>query len=66
MLKARDFNENGQLIGALGLPTLVVQEGGYAVRSLGINARHFLTGLWQGFHEHYSGTRKEVSGNGKK
>ncbi|MBN1483008.1 histone deacetylase family protein [candidate division KSB1 bacterium] len=45
-LMAKDFEENGRMIGALGLPVLVVQEGGYKTRSLGINARHFFTGLW--------------------
>jgi acetoin utilization deacetylase AcuC-like enzyme/GNAT superfamily N-acetyltransferase len=49
-LTAKDFFENGQMIGRLGLPLLIVQEGGYAVRSLGINARHFFVGLWQGFN----------------
>jgi acetoin utilization deacetylase AcuC-like enzyme/GNAT superfamily N-acetyltransferase len=43
-----DFAENGQLLGALQLPTLVVQEGGYDTRVLGENARHFFSGLWQG------------------
>jgi acetoin utilization deacetylase AcuC-like enzyme len=47
-LQARDFAENGRRIGALGLPTLVVQEGGYRTRTLGVNARHFLTGLVKG------------------
>lgn len=46
-LTANDFEENGKRIGALGYPTLVVQEGGYRTRSLGINARHFFTGLWK-------------------
>jgi acetoin utilization deacetylase AcuC-like enzyme len=46
-LLARDFRENGQMIGELGLPTLVVQEGGYRTATLGINARHFFNGLWQ-------------------
>ncbi len=46
-LAARDFEENGQLIGHLRLPTLVVQEGGYRTRTLGVNARHFFTGLVQ-------------------
>ncbi|MDP2730376.1 MAG: hypothetical protein Q8O55_07830 [Dehalococcoidales bacterium] len=36
------------MIGSLHFPTLVVQEGGYDTRVLGINARHFLTGLWAG------------------
>jgi acetoin utilization deacetylase AcuC-like enzyme len=47
-LGAGDFERNGQRIGALGLPTLVVQEGGYKTRTLGINARHFFRGLWDG------------------
>lgn len=47
-LSAADFERNGAAIGALGLPTLVVQEGGYRTRTLGINARHFFDGLWQG------------------
>lgn len=46
LLMARDFRENGRMIGALGLPTLVVQEGGYRTQTLGVNARHFFTGLW--------------------
>ncbi len=46
-LGARDFEENGRLIGSLALPTLVVQEGGYRTRSLGSNARTFFTGLWE-------------------
>jgi acetoin utilization deacetylase AcuC-like enzyme/GNAT superfamily N-acetyltransferase len=47
-LKAGDFAENGQRIGALGLPVLVVQEGGYRTRTLGRNARHFFEGLSKG------------------
>jgi acetoin utilization deacetylase AcuC-like enzyme len=47
-LAGRDFRDNGALIGALELPTLVVQEGGYRIRTLGGNARHFFLGLWQG------------------
>ncbi len=49
-LMAKDFRENGRLIGALGLPVLVVQEGGYKTQTLGINARHFFEGLWQGMN----------------
>ena len=45
-LMTRDFRENGRMIGGLGLPTLVVQEGGYRTQTLGANARHFFTGLW--------------------
>jgi acetoin utilization deacetylase AcuC-like enzyme len=47
-LLTKDFRENGRLIGALGLPTLVVQEGGYKTQTLGLNARHFFSGLWEG------------------
>ncbi len=43
-----DFERNGRAIGELGLPTLVVQEGGYRTRSLGSNARAFFSGLSQG------------------
>jgi acetoin utilization deacetylase AcuC-like enzyme/GNAT superfamily N-acetyltransferase len=47
-LGAQDFRENGRRLGRLGLPVLVVQEGGYKTRSLGSNARHFFAGLWEG------------------
>ena len=50
-LIARDFENNGRAIGALNLPTLVVQEGGYRIRSLGVNARSFFTGLWTAMRE---------------
>jgi len=45
-LRAKDFHTNGRLIGELCLPVLVVQEGGYNHRNLGVNARHFFRGLW--------------------
>jgi len=48
LLMTRDFRENGRMIGALRLPTLVVQEGGYKTQTLGVNARHFFSGLWEG------------------
>jgi GNAT superfamily N-acetyltransferase len=44
-LRARDFERNGRLIGGLGLPTVVVQEGGYRTRTLGLNAMNFFNGL---------------------
>ena len=47
-LEAKDFESVGKMIGSLGYPTLVVQEGGYDTRVLGINACNFLTGLWLG------------------
>lgn len=48
-LTATDFVENGRLIAQLQLPTLVVQEGGYKTRTLGVNARSFFTGLAEGY-----------------
>jgi acetoin utilization deacetylase AcuC-like enzyme len=47
-LRAKDFEVNGRLIGAMKLPTLIVQEGGYRIRSLAANARHFFRGLAAG------------------
>ncbi len=43
--RAQDFHALGDLIGATGVPIVVVQEGGYRVRTLGVNARNFFTGL---------------------
>jgi acetoin utilization deacetylase AcuC-like enzyme len=51
-LVAEDFKANGRRVGALGRPTLVVQEGGYNTRNLGKNACHFMVGLWEGAHLH--------------
>ncbi|MBN1542942.1 histone deacetylase family protein [candidate division KSB1 bacterium] len=45
-LTARDFCENGRMIGRLHRPMLVVQEGGYNTRNMGRNAQEFFTGLW--------------------
>lgn len=44
-LRAKDFLANGRAVGALGLPTLAVQEGGYRTASLGANAKAFFVGL---------------------
>jgi len=44
-LTAHDLRRNGELIGRLDVPILVVQEGGYRTRTLGANARAFLLGL---------------------
>ena len=44
---AKDFEAAGRMVGALELPTLVVQEGGYRIRTLGMNARNFFVGLWE-------------------
>lgn len=46
-LAARDFENNGRLIGSLALPVLVVQEGGYNTRLLGENVRAFFKGLFE-------------------
>jgi acetoin utilization deacetylase AcuC-like enzyme/GNAT superfamily N-acetyltransferase len=48
-LRTEDFYRNGQMIAALEMSTLVVQEGGYRTRTLGVNARHFFDGLWRGW-----------------
>jgi acetoin utilization deacetylase AcuC-like enzyme len=42
------FGEAGRRIAALGLPTLLVQEGGYAVDALALNLGTFLTGFAAG------------------
>jgi acetoin utilization deacetylase AcuC-like enzyme len=47
-LLTKDFRENGRMIGELQLPTLIVQEGGYKTQTLGVNARHFFNGFWDG------------------
>jgi acetoin utilization deacetylase AcuC-like enzyme/ribosomal protein S18 acetylase RimI-like enzyme len=44
-LQARDYDQNGRMIGGLGLPVVVIQEGGYRTRTLGVNARNFFSGL---------------------
>lgn len=44
-LRPPDFEINGRLLGALHLPTLVVQEGGYDTGQLGDYALHFFSGL---------------------
>jgi acetoin utilization deacetylase AcuC-like enzyme len=44
-LETRDYRPMGQAIAALGLPTLIVMEGGYAVDALGANVAAFLDGF---------------------
>ena len=46
--RARDFEQLGRMIGEQGCSTLVVQEGGYRVRTLGSNVRSFFNGLVTG------------------
>ena len=41
----RGLRRIAERLGALGLPTLVVQEGGYAVRNLRVGASSFFAGL---------------------
>ena len=47
-LESQDFPLIGRRIRALGLPTLFVMEGGYAVEAIGINAIGVLTGFEDG------------------
>jgi len=44
-LQSADFSTYGRMIGACGLPTLFVFEGGYAVEDVGVNAVNVLTGF---------------------
>jgi acetoin utilization deacetylase AcuC-like enzyme len=44
-LRTPDYAEIGGMVGALGMPTIVLQEGGYALDALGANALALLTGL---------------------
>jgi len=43
-----DFTSMGRTIAALGIPTLFVMEGGYAVEDIGVNAVNVLTGFEAG------------------
>ncbi|AKU90696.1 Deacetylase [Vulgatibacter incomptus] len=61
-LGAKDFEANGRMIGVLGIPTVVVQEGGYDTRVLGTNARRFFSGLWAGAHAGQEASRKPAHG----
>lgn len=47
-LSAHDFYQNGIIISALKIPTLIIQEGGYKNTSIGTNAKNFFKGLWDG------------------
>ena len=44
-LRTEDYAEIGRMIGGLRMPTIVLQEGGYAVDALGANAVALLSGL---------------------
>ncbi|MBM4147791.1 MAG: hypothetical protein FJ224_01925 [Lentisphaerae bacterium] len=62
--RAREFSAIGSDVGAMKLPTLVVQEGGYSSRSIGANAKGFFNGLLKG-RGHKSIVDAANSGNGK-
>jgi acetoin utilization deacetylase AcuC-like enzyme len=47
-VSAEGFRKAGELLGAMGLPTVVVQEGGYDLESLGPLVREALLGLEEG------------------
>jgi len=44
-LRTPDYAEIGRMIAGLRMPTIVLQEGGYAVDALGANAVALLSGL---------------------
>ena len=44
-LQADDFTRLGECLGALGLPTVFVLEGGYAASALGTNAVNVIDGF---------------------
>lgn len=58
-----DFRDNGRAVGRLGIPTLIVQEGGYRTRTLGQNARAFFEGLVAGRGEYLE--KNGVAGRNK-
>ena len=47
-LRTDDYTEIGAVLGALNLPTLVCQEGGYNTEVVGLCVRNFLIGLMKG------------------
>jgi acetoin utilization deacetylase AcuC-like enzyme len=47
-LDSPDYFKIGRKIAALGLPTLFIMEGGYAVEEIGINAVNVLVGFEEG------------------
>ena len=63
--EAADFVKLGHMIGTAGYPTVVVQEGGYRIRTLGTNARNFFNGLAAGMVEAAPPVRKRNAGKAK-
>src|SRR6185436_5531328 len=49
-LTAGGMRRVGEAIGKVGLPTLVVQEGGYALRNLARGSREFFLGLGRAWY----------------
>ena len=50
-LQPQDFENNGRLLGSLGIPALIMQEGGYKIPRLAGNATYFFRGLRNGILE---------------
>ncbi|MFH1845990.1 MAG: acetylpolyamine amidohydrolase [Candidatus Omnitrophota bacterium] len=50
-LTSKDFEQNGKMIASIRAPKLVIQEGGYNNRFIGINTKKFFDGLWQGTYK---------------
>ena len=50
-MTAAGFRAAGRALGALRLPTVVVQEGGYDLDAIGALVHEFLTGLEEGADE---------------
>jgi len=44
-IKQDDYREIASRIASIGLPTLIVMEGGYAIDALGTNVRALLSGF---------------------
>jgi acetoin utilization deacetylase AcuC-like enzyme/GNAT superfamily N-acetyltransferase len=57
--RAGDFEKNGRRIGEMGIPTVVIQEGGYRTKTIGRNALRFFRGLSSGF-EKWADSRHET------
>lgn len=60
MLRPADFHKNGEMIAEIDLPSLIIQEGGYRNRQIGINARNF----FHGFYNQHLLNKTLKSGNG--
>jgi acetoin utilization deacetylase AcuC-like enzyme len=60
-LETADYDLVGDLIGRTGVPTLVLQEGGYCVEDLGLNVVSFLRGVRAGLSGAGVGLRGRLS-----